>query len=157
MAVSRRIFKLTSSDWSASWCRAPPCENQFDNPSKFMVPMLLNFPEDSWVAIDNLTKDRSQFCLRNFPRSSIPALDMSHIIWQFCELMKGRVVRTVLLGTFQGNESYVMYWLWSKTSKNTCWFMVDNDINGFWRSLFRNVHWSCDCTHSINGFIKTTI
>ena len=44
-----------------------------------MVPMLLNFPEDSWVAIDNLTKDRSQFRLRNFPRSSIPALDMSHI------------------------------------------------------------------------------
>ena len=71
MAVSRPIFKLTPSDWSTSWWRAPPSENQFDNPSKFMVPMLLNFPEDSWVAIDNLTKDRSQFCLRNFPRSCI--------------------------------------------------------------------------------------
>ena len=33
---------------------------QFDNQYKFMVPMLLNFPEDSWVAIDNLTKVRSQ-------------------------------------------------------------------------------------------------
>ena len=81
MAVSRPIFKLTPSDWSTSWWRAPPSENQFDNPSKFMVPMLLNFPEDSWVAIDNLTKDRLQFCLCNFPRSCIPALDMTHIIW----------------------------------------------------------------------------
>ena len=59
MAVSRPIFKLTPSDWSTS--RAPLSENQFDNPSKFMVPMLLNFPEDSWVAIDNLTKDSYSF------------------------------------------------------------------------------------------------
>ena len=81
MAVSRPIFKLTPSDWSTSWWRAPPSENQFDNLSKFMVPMLLNFPEDSWVAIDNLTKDRLQFCLCNFPRLCIPALDMTHIIW----------------------------------------------------------------------------
>ena len=85
--------------------------------------MLLNFPEDSWVAIDNLTKDRS---------SDTHAISRTAKANEIIEPIKGRVVRTVLLGAFQSHESYVMYWLWSKTTKTLVdlWLTMISMVSG---------------------------
>lgn len=130
---------------------------------QFMVPMLLNFPEDSWVAIDNLTVS-----LHTSMKIAIEGLFRFWLAGQnkSCVLSPNNyisspldigMVRAILVGFVQSNVTYVMHWLWATATQNNGWPVVNNDLNGLRCRLFCHVYRPCYRAYSINGLIKTTI
>lgn len=110
---------------------------------QFLVPMLQGFPSNSWVAINELQV----------------RCDIVHFTEELhcCQIVGGLLVGTILVGTVQGNVTYVVHRLWTFPTTVIDRYVANNVVNDFWCYLLCSVSWTCHKLDSEFGFFKATI
>ena len=141
---------------------------------QFLVPMLNGFPDDSWVAINELQVARRPF---HFPSwKSIGLLDyleldvVSSVISLLFKLLKwlrlfcttfsysgSSLGRAILVGLVQSHVSHAMHWLWPFSTTKSDWYVADHAVYDQWCYLLRHVPGPCHQSNPEPGFVQEAI